>query len=309
MKNLCLLISLLFVSVCSAEPFKVVLLDCKDETGLKPDAALGGAIAPGAVAKKGVYSFSKQLLKSDSFVLVDRRDFTDEMEKLTPKEKTGGQAPTPSFIHAAQVLGADAVLRSSLLGFSTGKQTVDQGGYRTEMVTLSLRVVLEALDAVDGTVIGMAEGVAEGQFRQTQNVQTTLSENDVLQLMDQAFSKAVPDLAKALDARKAARAARKVLKLSITSTADPAMVEIDGILVGTTPLKGHEIYEGDHVITVGKPGHQDVTKRIAFKKDTEIQVPMLRTQLTMEELKEVLEKMRFHHISVIEPPVTIRTIE
>ncbi|MDD4871106.1 MAG: hypothetical protein PHR77_11160, partial [Kiritimatiellae bacterium] len=273
MRKTVLFVCMMISSVCYAAPFKVALLDCKDETGLKPDAVLGGEIAAGAVAQKGIYSFSKQLLKGDAFVLIDRRDFITEMEKLAVKDKevngktaatppflnavpglgTGkevnGKTATPSFLHAAQVLGADAVLRSSLLGFSTGKRKVDQGGYKTELSTLSIRVVLEALDAVDGTVIGMAEGVAESQFRQTQNVQTSLSENDVLQLLDQAFEKAVPDLAKALETRKAKQAGRKVLKLSIASTADPAMVEIDGVLVGTTPLKNHEIYEGDHVIT------------------------------------------------------------
>jgi len=309
MRKVLILVCLFMSTVCFADSFKVLLLDCKDETGLKPDQALGGGIASGALARKGIYSFGKQLLSGGSFVLVDRRDFTAEMEKMAIQDKIDGKPATPSFLHAAQVLGADTVLRSSLLSFSSGKQKVEQGGYKTEMTTLSIRVVLEALDAVDGAVIGMAEGIADSQFRQTQAVETTLSENDVLQLLDQAFGKAIPELTKALETRKARKDGRKVLKLSVASNADPALVEIDGILVGSTPLKNHEIYEGDHVITVGKPGYQDINKRIAFKKDTEITVPMLRTQLTMEELKEVMEKMRFHSIAVVEPPIMIRTME
>ncbi len=309
MKKILVLACMFIATVCSADPFRVLLLDCKDETGQKPDQVLGGGIAPGALAQKGIYSFGKQLLNSGSYVLIDRRDFASEMEKVAVKNKIEGKDATPSFLHAAQILGADTVLRSSLLSFSSGKQKVDQGGYKTELTTLSIRVVLEALDSVDGAVIGMAEGVADAQFRQTQSVETSLSENDVLQLLDQAFSKAIPEITRAMEARKSRKDTRKVLKISIVSNADPAMVEIDGVLVGTTPLKNHEIYEGDHVITVGKPGYQDINKRIAFKKDTEITVPMLRTQLTMEELKEVLEKMRFHSIAVIEPPVMIRTME
>ena len=309
MKKMIVLVCMLAGSICSAEQFKVALLDCKDETGMKPDQALGGAIAPGALAQKGVYAFGKQLINGGSFVLIDRRDFMSEMEKLAFRDKIEGKTASPSFIHAAQVLGADAVLRSSLLSFSTGKRKVDQGGYKTEFTTLSIRIVLEALDSVDGAVISMAEGVADTQVRQTQSVETSLSENDVLKILDEAFGKAVPELAKALEARKAKNASRRVLKLSIASNADPALIEIDGILVGTTPLKNHEIYEGDHVITIGKPGYQDINKRIAFKKDTEIQVPMLRTQLTMEELKDVLEKMRYHTMAVVEPAVMIREMQ
>jgi len=304
--SLCVMIS---ASLCAADAFRVVLLDCEDETGLKPDALLGGTIAPGAVAAKGIYLLGRQLSQNSSFVLIDRRDFTSQMERLRLRDKGATAQVQPSFIHAAQALNADAVLRSSLLTFSSGKRIVDQGGYRTELVKLSVRVILEALDAVDGTIMGIAEGVSQSTFRQTENVKTVLSEDDVLQTVGNAFAHAIPDLEKALKSRWSEMASRPTVGLSVTTTDDPAFVEIDGILIGSTPVTDHRVYKGDHIVTVGKPGYQDITKRIMFEKDLAIEVPMLRTDLTADELKEVIGKMRFHAVTVVEPGLTIRTID
>lgn len=290
-----------------AEPFRVLILDGKDETGQKPDAA--AAVSPAALVQKAPHVIGKELLQSEKFVLIDRRDFTTELEKVQPKAGDTGAKATPSFIHAAQILGADAVLRSSLQGFSSGKQTVDQGGHRTELTVLSVRLAVEALDAVDGTVIGMADGAAEISLRQTAANQTSLGENDVLKLMEQAAAKVVPEIVKKLEARRGRESQQPQVKLSISTAADPALVEIDGVLVGSTPLKNHAVYQGDHVITVGKPGYRDVSKRVMFKKDAEITVPMLKTELTADELKEMVEKMRFPALGIVEPAMMIRMAE
>jgi len=57
-------------------------------------------------------------------------------------------------------------------------------------------------------------------------------------------------------------------------------VEIDGILVGSSPLEGFEVYKGYHVLSIGKPGYQGITKRILMDKDMKIESPMLRVQLS-----------------------------
>ena len=106
----------------------------------------------------------------------------------------------------------------------------------------------------------------------------------MVDLLDEAISQAIPALNKALTARRTEREQRPRIKLTVTSDANPALVEIDGVLVGTTPLEGFELYKGDHVLTVGKPGYRDVTKRILFDKDTRLEVPLFRAELTADEL-------------------------
>lgn len=299
-----------------AQPARVVLLDFQDQTGMGSDAKLGGAIAPKSLAEKGALFLAKQLLGKSEFVVIDRRDFLEQMDKLRLRDgseesdkmpfrdKSRPTPVRPSFLQAAQVLNADVALRGSLVSFSTGKEIVNQGGYQTDSSTVSVRVMLEALDAVDGTVVAVSDGVAKQKFRQTVEQHTIMGEDDVLNLYQTAIANAVPEITKALQQRVAAERARPRAKLSITTSADPALIEVDGILVGSSPLVDFEIYQGDHVLVVGKPGYQDVTKRIKLERDTKIEVPMLKTQLSAEQLKEMVEKMRMH-VVIGEPALII----
>ena len=189
-----------------------------------------------------------------------------------------------------------------------GKNLANQGGYETEFATLSLRVSLEALDAVDGSVIAIADGSASGNYRQTKENFSVISEDDALTLYEKAIAEALPSITAALDGRMAKQQERAKIKLSIKTSADPAMIEIDGILVGTSPVENMEVYQGDHVLTIGKAGYRDITKRILFEKDTEIEVPMMRIELSAEETKDVLEKIRLNVIET-EPGLIIRTVD
>lgn len=293
--------------MAAEQPLRVAVLEFQDQTGMRSDARLGGTMERGSLAERGVFMLGKHLVNQEGFVLIDRRDFLDQMER-TQRFDSGRPTPTqPSFLHVAQALRADAVLRGNLISFSPGKRTVNQGGHRTEFATLSVRVALEALDAVDGAVIAVADGVAQTQVRQTATLQTELGEDEILNLLDEAVANAVPDLERTLLARAEAQRARPTVKLSVSTTDDPALVEIDGILVGTTPLEDFEIYKGDHVLTIGKPGYRDITKRILFEHDSRVEVPMMRTELTADELKDVLESMRMH-VFLGEPGLVVHRI-
>lgn len=321
MKNkLALVVMLFWAGIAWAQPARVILMEFQDQTGVAPDTKLGGAIAPGALAAKGMLLLAQQLLGNNEFVVVDRRDFLEQMAKLRLQDGSeesckmpmlGRGKPTPvrpSFLQAAQSLNADVVLRGNLVAFSTGKEAINQGGYQTDFTTVSLRVMIEALDAVDGTVVAVADGVAKQKFRQTVEQQTFLSEDDAVLMFQQALAQATPQITKALQQRIAAQRTRPKVKLSVTTSADPAMVEIDGILVGSTPLVDFEVYQGDHVLAIGKPGYQDVTKRILLERPTRIEVPMIKTQLSAEQLKEMIEKMRLHVI-IGEPALVVETIK
>lgn len=296
------------LTVQAEQPLRVAVLEFQDQTGQPADALLGGAVAPGAMAEKGVFLLGKLLANREDFVLVDRRDLIAQMERLQPKDQ-GERTPTkPSFLQAAQALRADVVLRGSLLSLSSGKQIVNQGGHQAEFATFSVRVALEALDAKDGAVIAAADGVARQPFRQTESLKTVLGEDDLFQLMEKSVAEAIPALEKSLAARAEQAKSRPTIKLSVKTTEDPAMVELDGLLVGTTPIEGLEVYRGDHVLAVGKPGYQQVTKRILFEKDTSVEVPMLREQLTADELAAIYEKIQLKVIQT-DPGVIIHTIE
>ena len=294
-------------TICLAQSMRVAVMDFDDQTGQRADSRLGGAIAPGALASKGVFLLGQKLLTQTNFTLIDRRDFIAQIEKEQPTNQGKKTAARPTFIHAAQALRADAVLRGSIMSLSTGKQVINLGDNRTEFTTLSARVGIEALNVVDGSVIAMASGTANTKVRQTAAQSTELSEDDVLGLVDKALDEALPKLQNALQQVQLAQQARPKIKLSVKTSADPALVEVDGILIGTTPLASAEIFKGDHVLTVGKAGYRDVSKRILFEKDTAIEIPMIRTELSADEIKQIYEKARLN-IFQGEPGLIIHTI-
>lgn len=302
------LVLVMNVLVTAAAPLRVVLLDCEDQTGGRTDSVALGTVTAAELARKGALLVGKELVKYDIFDLIDRRDFTSRINTIRGRGMPGA-ANRDLFLHAAQALRADAALRSMILSFSTGKRIVNQGGYQTELITLSLRVMLEVLDVTDGSIIAMADGVATRDFRITPNDVTVIGEDEALQLMEQAIAKALPAVEQNVQKRIAKLTNRSKVRLTIKSSADPAMVEIDGILVGSTPLNNYAVYKGDHIITIGRPGYQDVSKRILLENDISITVPMLRTELTMEELKEVLMEMRYRTISVLQPAWVVQDID
>lgn len=295
-----MLLTMTGLALAAEMPVRLAVLDFMDETGKAPDARLTGGLTAEALAQKGADILARELLESRQVVLIDRRDLMRHLE--------AAQGPRPSFLHAAQTLNVDAVIRGKLTAFSTGRRTVRQGGYQTDFTDLRLRVGVEALDAVDGTIIAAAEGTASDQVRQTAAVETELSEDDVLKLLARAVESAVPSVLEQIQQYRTARASRPRVKISVKTTADPALVEIDGLLVGTTPLENFEVYAGDHVLTVGKAGYRDVSQRILLQRDTAIEVPMIRTELTAEEWKDILEKVRMQ-IVVGQPALLLTPLE
>ncbi len=285
--TLLLLPVLLLPALLPAAPLRVALLDFEDQTGVRPDAGLAGPTDPARLAARGMDLLSGALLDRQDFVLIDRRDFIGRITTPTPPEARAG-TPRPGFIQAAQLMGADAVLTGGLTSFSTRKESINQAGYAAEFTRLDLRVTLRALSVVDGAVIAVADGHADESFRQTATIRSELGEEDALRLMETALAQAVPKLVEALERYQVADQRPRV-RISVDSTANPALVEIDGVLVGSTPILGLEVYQGDHTLAVTRPGYEPMAKRLVLDRDFEISVPMFRTDLSAEERKAILE--------------------
>ena len=294
----------LVVSASAQDLFRVAVLDFENQAGPLPSYVPAAALAPAQMAEKGAFLLNKSLAQEPGFRLIDRRDFFAQMEKF----KQDSEAE-PSFLRAAQQLNADVVLRGHLMSLSSSRSSVHQGGYTAYLDEFSVRVGIEALDTRDGSVLAAADGVAARKFRQTENVQTTLGEDDVLMLMEGAMQETIPAIKEALTRKQDEFKNKPKVKLSITTTADPALVEIDGLLIGSTPLVDFEVYQGDHTITIGKPGYRDLSKRILLEKDSRIEVPMLRTELTADEIKGVLDNSRVNLYQGIEPGFNNQTVE
>jgi len=282
----------------TAAPLRVALLDTEDLTGQKPDPVVG-ALKAETIARKGAPLVGKVMLKSDAFSVIDRRDFTSRVDRFRREEPL--RQDNATVLQAARALRADAILKSSVLSMSAENRNINQAGYNVEFKRLTMRVMLEVLDTKDGSIIGIADGTASREFRITAADATTLGEDEILQMFESAVSKAMPVIEQSVIRRMERKAERGHVALTLKTLAEPAMVEIDGMLVGTTPIEKMEIYPGDHVITITKPGYQEISKRILITRNTTLTVPMLRNELTMEELKEIAKDMSLNRIAVMQP--------
>ncbi len=292
MKKIVLMLSviLLVASVCQAVTPRIALLDFEDETGTDVGEFLVGGTTTEGLAAKAAFTLARQVVGTDGFTLVDRRDFTSQLDQ----EFLGLDQefrPRASFLHAAQMLRVDAVLAGSLLSFSTSTERVNRGANEVEFTNLSLRVAVRALDAVDGSILAMGEGVAHKKVRQSASTTTTWGEDDMLELMAEAISQASDELVPQLQKRIANRKERDRATLTVLSTDDPAMVELDGMLVGSTPMENLQVYVGDHILRVSRPGYRTITKRFIVNGDVKITTPMFRVELTALERKEMIEKL------------------
>ena len=50
--------------------------------------------------------------------------------------------------------------------------------------------------------------------------------------------------------------------LNIASVSSGASVSIDGVMLGTTPLRGYELKKGAHTVTISKNGYEPITKEV-----------------------------------------------
>jgi len=301
------LIFSLFLSSAHAKPVRVIMLDFADETGGSADVALTGSLNSKAFTEKGPYFLQKVLLSSPEFTLIDRRDFVRQIEQLQPRDGSDPLPDTffatrerrtplsPTFFNAARSLNGDALIRGSLIALSTSKQKINQGGYQAEFTNLNLRVMLQALDTVSGAVIAIEEGKASRKFRQTSSVQTEIGEDELLDLYQQAIAAAVPGIESQLKGR--VNKDTKV-RLWIQTSADPALIELDGILLGSSPVESVEVLRGDHTLSISRPGYETITKKIMLESDMKITVPMISDQLNAQERKEALSNMNLQMLKI-----------
>jgi len=312
MKTKLMIVAMLAVSaiVLQAAPVRVVILDFEDNSGMTSDKQLGGTIDTKSLAQKGSYLMMEQLIGTADFVIVDQRDFMAQMSRRKLDDEGKATSLKPAYLDAARALNADVLLRGSMMSFSTGKQKINQGGYKTTMAKVSMSVAVQAQNVADGGVIAMATGSASQSFRQTDAMQTELSEDDILGLMGKALGNAIPKVTQGVNAKLTELASRPKMKLNFITTDDPAMLEIDGVLVGSTPIENLELYQGEHLLHVSRPGYESITKRVNLTRDSTIQVPMLRTDLTAEEKKQVLESADLRaYMMDGKPDMIIQTIE
>ncbi len=297
--------ALMVPTLLFAAPLRVAVLDGIDETAGRSEESKYIQTPADSFSKKAYYLLASQMTTDVDMSVIDRRDLLGQIQKSEKDGSAGGA----SVLRAAQMLNADIMVKPVLLVFAVSKEIIDINNQTTENINMQMKISIQALSPVDGSVVAMAEGGAKTSLRQTASVKKTMGDAEATQMIEESMKEAVPALLQKIKANQVAVAQKPVKKMTITTESDPALVEIDGLLVGSTPLKDYEVYEGDHAITVSKPGHRGLSKKINITKNVSIHIPMLRTELTAEEIRDLMSKAKVNIYSGIEPALIIRETE
>jgi hypothetical protein len=285
---------LLVSQAVADEPVKVLLAGFEDGSGAPLTGQAVEALSTEALAENGVYAMTDALLDQEGIRLVDRGDYIRQVRELKNSDLGRDTPVQPTLLNVAQNLNADAVVKGRILSFASSGQAVRQAGYEADFTVLTMRAAIQVQDALDGSVIAMGQGTAKREIRQTGALTTTIGETGAFEMLEEAIAKAADGIGERIRAVLADREDRPTVRVAIATSDDPALVEIDGVLVGTTPIESLRVAEGDRVLTVSKPGHRRMTKRIDFREDVRLEIPMLRIELSAEEWKEMVDKVNLH---------------
>ncbi len=213
---------------------------------------------------------------------VESRDAESEqalrqgMEALQAVKAEGtveGPSQEASALRTAQLMGADVLVFASLVSLGENKTSVQAYGLSQQQTVTTLRVALRVLDGGAGAqVYGDTIAVSE-KIAQTANLQVQAGD-----LVNTLLDRGAVELAgrvKDSQAKIAAAAAAKpaLASVTVTSTAEGAAVEVDGVVVGTAPGT-FQVRPGVHEVRVTKEGYATWEKSVAFADGQTLAVPM-----------------------------------
>ena len=179
--------------------------------------------------------------------------------------KSEGTADEPtqaaSALRLAQMMNADYLVFASLVSMGENRTSVQAYGQSQQQTVTTLRVALRVLEGGDGAqlygdVIAVNEKIA-------QNANIQVQAGDQLNsLLDRGAVELAGRVQGSMAKIEAAKPAPKALaNVTVTTTAEGATVEVDGVAVGTAP-GAFQLRPGVHRMRVAKEGYATWEKSV-----------------------------------------------
>ena len=201
------------------------------------------------------------------------RQFAETLQTAKAEATVDGPSREASALRTAQLMGADYLVFASLVSLGENKLNVQAYGTTQQQTVTTLRVALRILEGaggaqVYGDTIVVSEKIAQNAFAQVEagDLVDTLLDRGAVELASR-----VGDSRAKLEAARAAAPALASVK--VTTPEAGAAVEVDGVVVGTTP-GAFQIRPGVHEVRVSKEGYATWEKSVAFADGMELSVPL-----------------------------------
>jgi len=193
----------------------------------------------------------------------------------TAKSEGTADEPTQaaSALRLAQLLNADYLVFASLVSLGENTKKVQAYGMAQEVATQNLRVALRVLEGSDGTqlygdTIKVSDSVA-------QNPNMTIEAGDQLNsLLDQGAVELAAAVGGSMETIEAATPPPvELASVSVSSTANGASVEVDGVAVGSTPGT-FQLRPGVHRMRLTKEGYATWEKSVNISDGQTLNIAM-----------------------------------
>ena len=201
------------------------------------------------------------------------RQGVEALQTAKAEGTVDGASQEASALRVAQMMGADMLVFASLVSLGENKTSVNAYGLTQESVVTTLRVALRVLESdlgsqVYGDTITVSEKIA-----QTANLQVQAGDL-VNTLLDRGAAELAGRVQGSLAKIEAARLAEPALaSVTMTTSAEGAAVEVDGVVMGTAPGI-FRIRPGVHEVRVTKEGYATWEKSVAFADGMALNVPL-----------------------------------
>lgn len=212
----------------------------------------------------------------ESRAAADEQELRQGVEALQTAKSEGtvdGPSKEASALRTAQLMGADFLVFASLVSVGENKMTVTAYGTQQEVSTTTLRVALRVLEGEQGAQIYGDTIAVEEKVRQTANLQVAMGDmiNTLLDRGATELAAEVRDSAKKIEAAKPAEPV--LASVTITSPAEGAAIELDGVAIGSAPGV-FKLRPGVHEIRVTREGYAAWEKSVALYDGQTLDIPM-----------------------------------
>ncbi len=195
------------------------------------------------------------------------------LQAVKSESTAGGPDESASALRLAQLMNTDYLVFASILTMGDNRVRNSSYGIEQESVVKVLRMGLRVLDGATGAQLYGDTVVATHQTRQNEFAQM-LDGDQVNALLDQGAAELAQRAETAIN-RIAQQpvAAVQTVQVEITATPGNATVEVDGVVVGSTP-GAFQLQPGVHTVRLTREGYATWERMVNITEGQTLAIPM-----------------------------------
>lgn len=200
------------------------------------------------------------------------RQSVEGLQTAKSEGTVDGPSREASALRVAQTMGADYLVFAALVSLGENKMNVTAYNTVQQQTVTTLRMALRVLDGVRGAQIYGDTIAVNEKIMENANLQ--IQAGDLVNtLLDRGAVELAARVGQSVAKIEAAKPEATLAKVTVTTPAAGAAIEVDGIVVGTAPGQ-IQVGPGVHEVRVTREGYATWEKSVAFYDGQTLEVPL-----------------------------------